>query len=222
MEYEEEYFAGNEGSTDYTEDKPYTWEHRKAYIQATLRDIKAMCVGPDTVLDVGCATGLLVRELERSGCNAYGIDISRWATSRAESNVLRADAARLPFADKAFDLVLCMDVLEHMHPSMLHRVVSEITRTARREVMIRVPCVPEDLVSTLTEEHLAMYTGDTTHKCIRAPWFWKNLFLRPGWRLLSMTNAVDLHLIPMSWYMVFRRIECRHDGRDNVKHAWYG
>ena len=72
------------------------------------------------VLDVGCGAGIDVARLARCGARASGVDISRRSLSLASqylaadgqpATLAQADAARLPFPDASFDLVLCMGVL---------------------------------------------------------------------------------------------------------------
>ena len=46
-------------------------------------------IQPKTVLDIGCAYGLLVESLRDRGCEAYGIDVSDYALSRARDDVLK-------------------------------------------------------------------------------------------------------------------------------------
>lgn len=62
------------------------------------------------VLDIGCGrgfTGDVVREL---GGDYTGAD---FVVSRMGIRLARSDAAALPFADGAFDIVLCLDAFEH-------------------------------------------------------------------------------------------------------------
>ncbi|MBX7153400.1 MAG: class I SAM-dependent methyltransferase [Candidatus Kapaibacterium sp.] len=75
----------------------------------------------DTILDVGCATGLNLKVLKEMGrCKqTYGIEYVEEVAKQAQQNidnVLCADvsAADLPYPDKFFDVILCLDVLEHM------------------------------------------------------------------------------------------------------------
>jgi ubiquinone/menaquinone biosynthesis C-methylase UbiE len=72
------------------------------------------------VLDVGCGAGLDLVRLARAGARASGIDISRGSlvlarqyleTAGLRAKLVQADAARLPFSDASFDLVLCHGVL---------------------------------------------------------------------------------------------------------------
>jgi 2-polyprenyl-3-methyl-5-hydroxy-6-metoxy-1,4-benzoquinol methylase len=74
----------------------------------------------ESVLDIGCSTGTLLTEICATwGADGVGVDLSPGSIGIAqEFNPLRleyyvASAEALPFADREFDHVLCMDVLEH-------------------------------------------------------------------------------------------------------------
>lgn len=68
-------------------------------------------------LDVGCGTGANAPVLAGPGRFAIGLEASPiplGLASRGHDVRVRADAGRLPFADASFDLVLALDVLEHL------------------------------------------------------------------------------------------------------------
>ncbi len=76
------------------------------------------------VADIGCGGGLLAEGLARAGARVVGIDTSEAALETAQAHALAsgltidyrlADAARLRQSDPGgFDLVTCMEVLEHV------------------------------------------------------------------------------------------------------------
>jgi SAM-dependent methyltransferase len=74
------------------------------------------------VLDVGCGTGANGPVLASEGRFAIGLDASpiplaltgAGAGQRGYAARVRGDAARLPFADGSFDLVVALDVIEHL------------------------------------------------------------------------------------------------------------
>jgi SAM-dependent methyltransferase len=69
---------------------------------------------PARILDVGCGTGHNLGFLARHG-SAFGLDLNERGLALACTvgrPLLRADSARLPFADAVFDLVTAFDVMQ--------------------------------------------------------------------------------------------------------------
>lgn len=68
------------------------------------------------LLDAGCGSGRQLDELARRGA-ASGVDLSDLAVAHARArghpDVHRAAIEQLPFADATFDLITCLDVIEH-------------------------------------------------------------------------------------------------------------
>ena len=88
---------------------------RRELVNRALRPLLAE--GRARTLDVGCGTGYQLRWLgERS--RAYGVDLAAEALSfcreRGLDGLVQGRAERLPFADGSFDVVLALDVLEHL------------------------------------------------------------------------------------------------------------
>ena len=82
--------------------------------EALLAEVRALGLGPESrVLDVGCGEGSILGELQSAtGCEAWGLDISRAAVEAAARRwpeprwvVGNADLS-LPFAAASFELVL--------------------------------------------------------------------------------------------------------------------
>jgi methionine biosynthesis protein MetW len=85
-------------------------------------------------LDVGCGSGnSYAAELRRRGVSYVGVDVSSRAVELARESGLNAhvieDAATLPLADESFDLVLCVEVLEHLFAP--HEAAREIGRVLK-------------------------------------------------------------------------------------------
>ena len=73
-------------------------------------------MAPKTVLDAGCAIGLLVEALRRRGVEATGIDLSSYAIGKVDDSV-RAYCRQGSIADEfpqRYDLIVSIEVLEHM------------------------------------------------------------------------------------------------------------
>jgi methionine biosynthesis protein MetW len=91
-------------------------------------------------LDVGCGTGnSYAREFVGRGISYVGVDVSPEAVTAARAAGIDAqviaDAATLPFPDQSFDLVLCIEVLEHLFsPQLAAREIARVLRPGGRLV----------------------------------------------------------------------------------------
>jgi 2-polyprenyl-3-methyl-5-hydroxy-6-metoxy-1,4-benzoquinol methylase len=88
------------------------------------------------ILDVGAGEGALVERYRGIGFDVVGVD------SAFDSElVTRADLLSLPFEAGTFDVVLCLDVLEHIELLSQPRAVAEIARVMkpRAKLLVSVP-----------------------------------------------------------------------------------
>lgn len=84
------------------------------------------------ILDVGCGNGEI---LENYGNNAYGIDINDEALSQAKERrvtAVKASATNLPFTDNSFDIVINMNLIEHLYTEQAYELVKEAGRTLKK------------------------------------------------------------------------------------------
>lgn len=94
-----------------------TWHQKK--LQVVLKLLKGLKFQKG--LDVGCAAGTLTERIRRATRKKkfWGIDLDVQAIKLGKKKyprlVLRsADALKLPFASQSFDLIVCLDTLEHL------------------------------------------------------------------------------------------------------------
>lgn len=75
------------------------------------------------VVDVGCGGGFTCEFLAKRGARVTGVDLSEPSLEQARKHAAqsgvqvtyrRASALELPFADASMDVVVCVDVLEHI------------------------------------------------------------------------------------------------------------
>lgn len=92
------------------------WLGRRAIVEATIRRL-GLPAGID-ILEAGCGTGGNLAMLSRFG-NVYGMELDDVARNYAvQRKIGNVEAGKLPdpipFPDRRFDLVVLMDVLEHL------------------------------------------------------------------------------------------------------------
>ena len=92
-----------------------------------------------TVLDVGCSRGYLVKALRWSGIEAYGYDISRWAIENCDEEVKEWVSNELKAEPKQYDWITLKDVCEHIEPSELAPLLEKLSAAAKRGLFIVVP-----------------------------------------------------------------------------------
>ena len=107
----------------------YGWEndHWRGFFRMVADRIIGI-TNPTTVLDVGCAKGILVQALREKGVDAAGFDISDHAVAAAHADVrehLWVGSATDPIAGR-YSLVTCIEVLEHMAPDEAQRAIDRI------------------------------------------------------------------------------------------------
>jgi ubiquinone/menaquinone biosynthesis C-methylase UbiE len=106
-------------------------------------------LAPATFLDAGCGEGFVARQVIRAvpGIALTGCDVSEAALAIAaranpEATFVPGSVISLPFPDKSFDVVGCFEVLEHLPGDLPRRALAELSRVARRSVVLSVPREP--------------------------------------------------------------------------------
>lgn len=116
----------------------------------------------DSVLEVGCGEGYILDLLKLQGSVGVDIDLAilREASQRYPmGGYCLADGAAIPFADQTFDLVLGVEVLEHLpRPEV---VIGEAKRVARRYCLFSVPREPVWRVLNMARGHYLADLGNT-------------------------------------------------------------
>ncbi len=93
------------------------------------------------VLDIGCGKGFQIFELTQvlPGLEVRGIDVSSYAIEHAHPDVKHlidhGIAAKLPYADKSFDLVFSINTLHNLHNRDLDSALREMERVGKQKYL---------------------------------------------------------------------------------------
>ncbi len=122
------------------------------------------------IMDLGCAMGYLVKHLRRRGFETFGLDISKYAIKMSDIDVKDYvhvwDMSRVDgpyYGWNRFDLVVCLETLEHIEENMTMRCLNNINR------MMRVG--GQALLAICVEENPG-WESDPTHINVKPREWW--------------------------------------------------
>lgn len=123
-------------------------------------------IHPGSVLDAGCAMGLLVESLRDRGVEAFGVDVSAHAIDKVRSDIrpycrVGSVADELP---RRYDLIVCVEVLEHLPQSEAEKAVANFCRHTDDVLFSSSP----------------LDYREVTHFNVQPPEYWAELFARHG------------------------------------------
>jgi len=171
-------------------------------------------LSPRRVLDAGCATGMLVEALRERGVDARGIDISTFAIDAVPSALrpfCRQGSIAEPLGERV-DLVVCIEVLEHMPPEEADRAIANFAAHT-----------DEVLFSSTPFDY-----REPTHVNVRMPEDWAEAFARHGfyrdvdfdasfvtkWAVRFTRRAVPVHRLVRDYERRFWPMRAaEHDAR---------
>ncbi|MBT5424153.1 class I SAM-dependent methyltransferase, partial [archaeon] len=78
------------------------------------------------ILDAGCGQGLLVERFHKLGYDITGIDAFYGSDLVKKQNILNSN-----LEDNSFDLILCLDVIEHFELNEQHKLIKELKRVLK-------------------------------------------------------------------------------------------
>jgi len=143
-------------------------DYDKEITAATVR-----ALGAHSCFELGCFTGPVMSLLADAGVTVHGAEVSHLAFAFAYPNVRDAimfgDLLTLEI-DRRFDVVLCMDVLEHVSPLRLDQYIEKILSILHEDgyVYLNSPMWGRDQIFGIFEEpYLEEWraVGDETYWC---------------------------------------------------------
>jgi len=136
--------------------------------------------GNSSLLDVGCGKGFMLHDLAQfiPGIKLKGLDISSYAIANAiedmKPHVIVANAKKLPFPDKAFDVVISINTIHNLDRKGCGEALQEIERVSRGKSFITVDAYRND------EQKELMEAWNLTAQTIMHVDEWKNFFAEVG------------------------------------------
>jgi SAM-dependent methyltransferase len=115
---------------DYHKHTDTAWRYYPVYffkLKETERFLKSIPRSAK-ILDLGCGEGYLVEKYQMAGYDIIGLDLN-YSSEYVETGDVRAT----PYEDEFFDVILCLDVIEHLPFSDQSLAFREISRILKKE-----------------------------------------------------------------------------------------
>jgi len=175
--FEKEYFDGDR-LTGYG-----GYNYHPRFWQDTVRRFRDHYqLKPDaSVLDVGCAKGFMLHDFKElmPDLTIAGVDVSQYALDHAMPDVRPymqlASAAKLPFADKSFDLVLAINTVHNLPRGDCMQALREMRRVSNKSMFLVVDAWRNE------QERQNLMTWILTAQCCMHVDDWKVLFQQCGY-----------------------------------------
>jgi SAM-dependent methyltransferase len=165
-----------------------------------------------SAVDVGCGIGANLPVLQELAAAVVGVDPNpdavRWSAGRrGGSKIVLGSAAALDLADASADLVVCLDVLEHI----------EDDRAALRE--IRRILVPGGLLMVTVPAHPHLWNDNDQFSHHVRRYRKRDLAARlSDWKVLEIGYWNGFAYPPMLAYSSFRRLFPARRPTNNLRH----
>jgi SAM-dependent methyltransferase len=134
-----------------------------------------------SVLDVGCAKGFMLHDFKElmPRLKIAGIDISEYGISHAIETVKPylkvGNAKNLPYKDKSFDLVICINTVHNLPLEECKQALREIQRVTRKNAFITMDAWRNE------KERESMLKWNLTALTYMRIDDWKKLFAEVGY-----------------------------------------
>jgi SAM-dependent methyltransferase len=127
---------------------------------------------PRIALEAGCGTGQLAHLLQRERrWPIVPMDISAtglcYARKMGVERLVQGDITAMPFAERAFDLVLSLDVLVHLPRGVEHRAAGEFARVLRPGGLLAVRVAALDMLRSRHSQFVHEQQRFTRRRLIR-------------------------------------------------------
>lgn len=122
---------------------------------------------PETILDYGCGKGFMAELID---------------------NVRLYDPAIVEYSTppEPADLVMCLDVMEHIEPEFLENVVNDLVKLTRKTLLVAI---------SLKYAARILRDGRNSHLIVKPAEWWQELFERHGMKIIHVEPSRKLEWI---------------------------
>jgi SAM-dependent methyltransferase len=185
----------------YKQENTYWWfQGRKKILFKMIQHYGLLKDGNAKVLDIGCGTGLILEEITPQAC-AIGLDFSQKAISfcrrRKIENLLLGDVSNLPIKDSSVDLIMALDLLEHIDDD--EGLMQEINRILS----------PDGHILATVPAHQYLWSGhdEALHHFRRySREGFLNLIARNGFEPVKYSYVITFTFLPILIFRVIQKI----------------
>lgn len=196
-----------------------------AHLPHTFHRCVAAGLGSDAqlIVDVGCGDGYTSRLLQALrgrvkeerwiGIDSHWASLQRAKEEESHSAYICADVRALPLRTEGVDAALCLEVIEHLEIDGGLRLLSEVRRIARRQVVLSTPgrfFSQGEFDGNPKQRHHSEWTA----KVFRSNGFdvigvgLADLYIRDGKRVHEgAAEAIVFLLSNLLWFLPYRRPE---------------
>lgn len=164
-----------------------------------LRDDQKICfrhraaldmIDSGTILDLGSGDGLFLSLLKEKGISGEGLDISEEGVVKTRAKGLKAStfdfSGKVPFEDNTFDVVVMLDLLEHLY--VPEKLLKEAVRISKKMLIVSVP----NFSSLPARIQTLLGSVPENNHPNKGHIFWFNYFI-----LKKMTGDLNLTMVEM-------------------------
>ncbi len=136
----------------------------------------------DTILDIGCALGYLVKAFRILHREAWGTDISEYALSSAPEDVRRFCVALSVSQKMSFEYAIAKDVFEHIPLLSLSQLLNQL----KAKILFAVIPLGRDKKYFAESNNL-----DKSHIICEDENWWIHYFFIAGWKLKNFSFKLE-------------------------------
>lgn len=131
-DYKQEYYERPEHWAEDFLKKPWERERIEETVKVVPSDVQS-------VLEVGCGNGAFINYVIGKYPKLVGLDSSKEALKHVRAETVFGSIDNLPFKLNNFDLIVCLETLEHLPQEVFVKGLLELQRVSKKYILVSVP-----------------------------------------------------------------------------------